>query len=266
MVACAILLAVGLPIFEQATNSVAARIAGVDPAVCLSRFVDYPPAKGNPFRPNPKFWLKDVDFSCVSPWNDSCGVLRAGTLISRRHIVCAAHFPLWEGVRIIFTDNELGSCPCRIAKTKKIEGTDIQVAALDAEVTPNIHPAKLLPDDYEKHIGDGNGLPVVTFNQREEAFLTELNAISTNLTFRRLGSHKSADAARASLRKPIVIGDSGNPAFLLIGSRPILLYCLKQGGYGSGFALFRYRREIQAAMDELCPGYRLETFDFTSGR
>ena len=59
-------------------------------------------------------------------------------------------------------------------------------------------------------------------------------------------------------------GDSGNPAFLIVDNQPILLYCLFRGGYGSGPALHLYRREIQAAMDELCPGYTLETFDFAS--
>ena len=73
----AIILAATLPVFDYATNSIARRIAGVDPAVCLSRFDDYPPSKGKlgfprclwekPFPANEKFWLKDVDFSCASP-------------------------------------------------------------------------------------------------------------------------------------------------------------------------------------------------------
>ena len=68
-----IILAAALPVFDWATNSIAQRIAGVDPAVCLSRFDDYPPSKGKlgfprclwekPFPANEKFWLKDVDFS-----------------------------------------------------------------------------------------------------------------------------------------------------------------------------------------------------------
>ena len=268
----AVLIAAALPVCDLATNAVAQRIAGADPAKCLCRFLDYPPDKGklgfprclfqDPFPPNPDFWLKDVDFSCVSPWNDSCGALRAGTLISKRHIVCAAHFALRKGVRILFTDNDVGVCPCHIAATKVIDGTDIQVAALDADVTPNIRPARILPDDYATYIGNGKGLPVVTFNQHEEAFLTELTAISTNATSRFQGSRAPADKSRTAFRKPIVVGDSGNPAFLLVGKEPILLYCLKYGGSGSGPALHRYRREIQAAMDELCPGHKLESFDF----
>ena len=78
-------------------------------------------------------------------------------------------------------------------------------------------------------------------------------AASTNSTWKALGGK-------------IVTGDSGNPAFLLIGSEPILLYCLHTGGVGHGPAIHAHRREIQKAMDELCPGYMLEVFDFSRGK
>ena len=265
----AIVLAAALPVLDCATNSIAKRIAGTDPAVSLSRFDDYPPSKGKlgfprclwekPFPPNEKFWLKDVDFSCASPWSDECGTVRAGTLISRRHVIFAKHFPLWKGVRILFVDREGEVCPCRIEATKALEKCDIMIGSLDYEVTPNIHPAKILPDDYADYIGDGRGLPIVTFNQNEKAFLSECCSIATNS----ISNTASTNAAWKALGGRIVTGDSGNPAFLLIGNEPILLYCLHTGGVGHGPSVFRYRREIQQAMDELCPGYKLETFDFT---
>lgn len=204
------------------------------------------------------FWLKDVDFSCVSPWNDGAGALRAGTLISKRHIVFAKHFALWKGVRILFTDNVVGVCPCYVGASKAIPGTDIQVAALNAEVTPNIRPAKILPEDYAKWIGNGKGLPIVTFNQWEQVFLSECRGITSNGGANVASTNENWKA----LGGKIVVGDSGNPAFLLIGSEPILLYCLLSGGVGIGPAIHRYRREIQKAMDELCPGYKLQVFDF----
>ena len=270
VVLAAIIAASALPVFDFATNSIARRIAGADPAVCLSRFAEYPPSRGKlgfprclwekPFPDNGRFWLKDVEFSCASPWNDSCGSLRAGTLISKRHIVFAKHFPLWKGVRILFTDNVVGVCPCYVGASKTIPGTDIQVAVLDAEVTPNIRPAKILPDDYAKYIGDGKGLPIVTFTQHEKAFLSECRGITSN----GVANAASTNVNWKALGGKIVVGDSGNPAFLLIGNEPILLYCLFSGGAGHGPAIHRYRREIQAAMDELCPGYRLESFDFAA--
>lgn len=257
-----------LPVLDYATNSIAQRIVGADPAACLSRFVDYPPSKGRlgfprclwekPFPANEKFWLKDVDFSCVSPWNDECGSLRAGTLISKRHIIFAKHFPLWKGCRVLFVGGEGEVCPCRVKATKALERCDIAIGSLDYEVTPSIHPAKILPDDFARYVGDGKGLPIVTFTQREKAFLSECRGMTTNMVMNGL----STNAVWKAIGGNIVVGDSGNPAFLLVGHQPVLLYCLLSGGVGHGPSIFAHRKEIQKAMDDLCPGYKLETFDF----
>ena len=257
-------------VLQFAHENIERRIADADPAVCLSRFDDYPPSKGklgfprclfeNPFPVNEKFWLKDVDFSCASPWNDSTGNLRAGTLISKRHIVFAKHFPLWKGVRILFVGADGGVCPCNVDAVREVPRTDIMIGLLNAEVTPNIRPAKILPPDFPKDIGDSKGLPIVTLTQHERAFLSECRGIATNS----ISNVVTTNTSWKALGGKIVVGDSGNPAFLLVGNEPILLYCLRSGGVGHGPALHRYRREIQAAMDALCPGYKLESFDFSA--
>lgn len=216
----AIIFAVSLPVFDFATNSIAERIAGADPAVCLSRFADYPPSKGKlgfprclwekPFSVNEKFWLKDVDFSCASPWNDSCGAARAGTLISKRHVIFAKHFPLWKGCRLLFVDQQGDVCPTTVEATMTLEKCDIAIGLLDYEVTPNIHPAKVLPEDYQDYIGDGKGLPIVTFNQSENVFLTECRGITSNY----IAKVNSTKASWKALGGNIVKGDSGNIFYL----------------------------------------------------
>ena len=208
------------------------------------------------------FATNSIDFSCVSPWNDGAGALRAGTLISKRHVIFAKHFPVGKGTRILFVDQEGEVCPCRVTALKPLEKCDIMIGLLDYEVTPSIHPAKILPDDYAKYIGDGKGLPIVTFNQREQAYLSQLGGISTNATAGYVSNSAATNDAWKAFGGKIIGGDSGNPAFLLIGNEPILLYCLFSGGLGHGPSVFHHRREIQAVMDELCPGYKLEVFDF----
>lgn len=256
--------AVSLSVFDFATNSIAQRIAGADPAVSLSRFVNYPAeARNDKFTLNTNFWAKGVDFSCVSPWNSSCGSLRAGTLISKRHVVFAKHFPLPKGTRIVFVGEDGGVCPCYITKTKGVENADMVVGLLNAEVTPNIHPAKILPQDFWKYIGDGYGLPMGTFDQEEKLLLTVANPMFTNGPPHRVVSSRiPKDPRWVQFREKVIGGDSGNPAFLLIGDTAILQYCLQTGGAGSGNPMYFCRREVQAAMDELCPGYALEVFDF----
>ena len=159
----------------------------------------------------------------------------------------------------MFVDSEGEVCPCHVAAIKALEKCDIMIGLLDYEVTPNIHPAKILPEDYAKHIGDGKGLPIVTFNQHEQMFLSQMTDINTNF----LMNAAATNANWKTLGGKIVSGDSGNPAFLLIGNEPILLYCLLSGGAGYGPSVFHRRKEVQKAMDELCPGYKLEAFDFS---
>ena len=230
----------------------------------VSRFVGYAQnAPRDKYVPNPKFWAKDVDLSCASPWNSDRGRLKAGTLVSKRHIVFAKHFPIANGSRIVFVDNEGHHCPCRMIASAEVPNSDIKVGLLDYEVTPNIHPVKILPIDYEKYIGNGEGLPVVTLTQNEKACVTDLVAIQTNATSKAFFSRVPTDPTRARFREKIIVGDSGNPAFLIVGSEPILIGCLKMGGTGAGPAIHKFRFEVQCVMDELCPGYKLESFDFS---
>ena len=269
MMIFAIVLAAVMPVYQFVSDSVDGLIAGTNPTNALTRFLDYPsrsPFFGlHPtFTPNPRFWAKDIDFSCASPWNSAGGALRAGTLVSKRHVIFAQHFPLWKGVRIAFVDGEGQTCVCSIEKTKAIPQSDITVGLLDYEVTPNIHPAKILPLDFRKHIGDGAGLPVVTFDQAECVTVADMDAIPTNLTWRIGRASKPQDARRLAFSKTVRNGDSGNPAFLVVGKEPLLLYTQHGGRYGSGSSMHSFRREIQAAMDELCPGYKLEVFDFST--
>lgn len=261
-------LAAMLPIADAANKQMAERLKVPNPAESLCRFVDYEAnAAKERFVINTNFWLRGVDFSCVSPWNSGGGVTRAGTAISKRHVVFAKHFPLWKGVRILFVGEDGGVCPCSIEATKPVENADIMVGLLDAEVTPNIHPAKVLPLDWEKYIGRGSGLTIATFTQSEKAVISSLGVIPRmDDQFKQCSTFPSNGRGREAFCHKVQGGDSGNPAFLVVDNQPILLYCLFRGGYGSGPALHLYRREIQAAMDDLYPGYKLEEFDFTKVR
>ena len=148
--------------------------------------------------------------------------------------------------------------------SKDIPNTDIAIGLLNAEVTPNIQPAKILPPDAEKHIGTGEGLPVGTFTQNEEMYLAELNPLPTDgPRWSHTRCHVPRNPRWLPYRGRLIVGDSGNPAFLILGNEAVLLYCATGGWSGSGPGLHNYAGEIQAAMDALCPGYRLQFHDFT---
>ena len=262
MLGVAILLGAST-VVQFATDRLSCRLKDADPERSMARFVGYPNgAKDDHFVPNTNAWFHGIDFSCASPWNSGGGALRAGTLISRRHVVFAKHFPLWKGVRIVFVDAAGAVCPCYIEATKAVSDTDIMIGLLNAEVTPNIRPARILPEDYEKHIGHGEGLSVITFNQHEQGVLGDLQPIYVSPVNSGMGAQAPKDINRVRFNRKLIGGDSGNPAFILIGDEAVLAYCLKGGGGGCAQAIHYYRAAIQKTMDELCPGYKLEAFDF----
>lgn len=274
MIISTIVIAVSLSPLDFAVDAVSKRIAAGYPAASLSRFLDYPPSKGKlgfprcvlekPFELNDKFWLKDMDFSCVSPWNDAMGRYGAGVAVTKRHILYSNHFNIGKGTRILFVGQDGEMCPCYLEGSRRVGDTGLMVGLLNAEVTPNIIPAKVLPTDFAKYIGDAVGFPVVTFNQNEEAVLSESGRETKEGEGpRRWGALSSTNAAWKAYQKTLISGDSGNPAFMLIGNQPVLIYCIYGGGGGTGNSIHAYRREIQVAMDKLCPGYKLEEFDFT---
>lgn len=260
MILFALVFSATFPVCDLAMSGINKRIADSEASVSESRFVDYPSPQ---WVRNERFWLKDVDFSCVSPWNSANKTGMAGTLISKRHIIFAKHYPLPINTEILFVDQKGEVCKRRIVKTKASAGSDIMIGLLESEVASGVHPAKILSENFKDYIGTGWRLPVVTFNRKEQAFLTQIQTICQDgMAGCPLLTMESTNQSWKAFGEKLVPGDSGDPAFLLIGNEAILLYCIYSGGKGSGPSVFHYRKEVQSLMDELCPGYKLERFDF----
>ena len=262
-------------VVEATIDGRISEVGGFDESV-LSRFLNYPPNAAvansaflsehfvSPFKPNPKFWLKGVDFTCASPWNSAGGRQRAGTAISRRHIAFAKHFQIGKGTRIVFVGADGSPSAYYVEKTKALKKGDIMIGSLNAELTPDIHPARIMPSDWTNHLGRAEGLPVVAMTQEEKASVSELMPLLTNSVYDLVSFRKPKVESRKPYRLPIRPGDSGGPVFVILGDEAVLLFTLTthMGGYG----FHNFRAEIQSVMDELCPGYTLEVFDFaTSG-
>ncbi len=130
--------------------------------------------------------------------------------------------------------------------------------------------------NWTKKFAGVTNLPIVTFNQNEQLLYSELS-ISTN-DLKVFNHTVEGDIVGKLLRLPngseikipepaiqrkgmIILGDSGNPAFLIHNGEPVLLYCLFRGWVGHGTSVHEHLFEIQSAMDELEPGYKLTFAD-----
>lgn len=255
-------------------RSIDDRLAGPFSEERKMRFLDYYVNGSNlSFVANGQFWARNVDLSCASMWNDAEHDMwggacqkwhKAGTAISRRHIICAYHYGMPIGTCIYFQGGTSGLVCRQIAGNRSI-GNDILISVLDEELPEDIIPAKLLPSDYYEYIRTGKGLPVATLNQEEKLVVADLSGLSsyesrTHLTSATMPS----DFLRQSYYESVISGDSGNPRFLAVGEEVVLLQTMWMGGAGAGCFVSHFMREIQQAMDVLAPGYSLTILD-TSG-
>ncbi len=108
---------------------------------------------------------------------------------------------------------------------------------------------------------------MLRLNRVEEATIIDSNSLpypSTNID-----GLPPTDSVRAQYFVGVISGDSGNPKFFVCGDTAILTCAVQGFGTGSsgvGPFVTRYRKRIQAVMDELCPGYTLRAFNLSTFR
>ena len=219
---------------------------------------------------NTNCWAYAVDTSCASPANSWYGAFKAGTAVTSRHVIQAAHYCLRPGDRISFLDTNGVSCSRMIVGTNRVENSDIFVCLLDENLPDSVRPAKILPKNYFSYIHTARGLPGLMFDFSEHAILSEFDDFPD--------SHGSVDgrvptnSLRRKYFEEVESGDSGNPKFLLVHNEAILvctLHTYGKGKSGAGPFLTSWANELQSVMDGLSdehstPRMNLEYFDFSN--
>ena len=205
--------------------------------------------------------------------NSYYGRYRAGTAISRRHMVSATHFKLGNGTEVYFYDTA-GNIHTNVivgglAVMHGAVNTDIYVHLLQDELPCTITPARILPRNYSSYIRTGLRLPCIFIDQDEHVNVLELASLPTDissLSAQQVSGFQPTGGLRAAFYEHVVNLDSGSPRFLVLGNEVVLLNVMWSGANsaGSGSSIELYRDDVQNAMDALCPGYLLQEVDRTS--
>ena len=216
---------------------------------------------------NEDCWAYGIDISGASPWNSSEWGLKAGTAISRRHIIFAHHYQIAPGntIKFIGTDNTTNIFT--IVANKSLAGTDITIGLLSGDLPESVTPVSILSADYRQYLGDAKYVPRLLLDREEKAFISDSNALSYRTTDS--DGLVPVDVDRSKYFKEVIVGDSGNPKFFVCGNTAIIacaLHVFGTGASGRGPFVTYYRKRVQAVMDELCPGYTLRTFDLSTFR
>ena len=220
---------------------------------------------------NPNVWCADLPnlLTCMSPWNSTGGSQRAGTLISPRHIIFAAHFQINTNATIRFVKMD-GTVVNRTMTNKITHPSyapyypDITVGLLDSDVPEDISFAKVLPSDWSDYLPSLNvytdgEIPAIALDQEEKALVTDWYRETVTTAF---NSPTSSD--RLEMFELLIGGDSGNPAIIPINGEPVILTVWTFGGAGAGTSISNQVSAINSMMTTLGGGYQLTTISLSS--
>lgn len=253
------------PLVEAINRQTVAMLAGRSPAADRAVYLSQDPYTPK-FVRNPSCWIgAATNLTCFSPaqlsgtpWH-----LRAGTLITRRHVVYAAHFglPILDGgTPILFVDRDGAVVTRRVVAQATDQASDIAIGLLDAEVPSSIAIAPVLPADHERFLGSRQRFLVVTLDAEEKASVQQCSTLF-NGGFSTNTLHESyvepEYRALAAWSEPTVTGDSGNPVFALVYGELVLLGCWQTAMGGPHLGA---RGElVNGMLERLSPGqgYRL---------
>ena len=232
---------------------------------------------------NADCWAADLDLTCASPWNSRGGNKQAGTLITPRHCILVAHYNLKAGDSIRFVTKDNITIRRKIIAHKVNTDfytnlPDLEIITLDSDVPSSIKPCEFLPANYKTYItNDGDGLPVLYTDQEEKALVADIWSINNNKFF---DLQVPVSSNRSALNESVITGDSGNPIFLILNGKPVIIGCFTWGEVGSGNSLTHYSNladggaqpaqninDLIKATDAIAginTGYKISFFDFTA--
>ena len=190
----------------------------------------------DPYVRNTSFFLQGTHaeaLTCASPWNSTGGTRRAGTAITPRHAVCANHYPIPVGATIRFIASDNTVITRTVVQAARIfsngQGTDSWMILLDSDLPASITPCKIFPDGYETYLPPGATtaaaatLPVLAMDFSENGIALDIIAELATATVPTMTFGAPTIPHRLAFYDPIIVGDSGNPIFGVIGSELWLL-------------------------------------------
>ena len=211
---------------------------------------------------NTNCWAGIWDLTPISPWNSTGSYQRAGTLISPRHIIFAAHYQISAGATVRFVDAS-NNVVTRTMTNKLTHPSysphypDITVGILDSDVPAGIGFAKILPQNWATYLpslSSTYSLPALVLDQEEKALISGLYSLGAGAY---AGFKTPIDSTRLGFFESIIGGDSGNPSFLIINGTLVLLTVWTFGGPGSGTNILSEKTAINTMMSTLGGGYSL---------
>ncbi len=242
----------------DAINAVDSRLAvaaSVEDSIKIFSIQDH--ENGLYFR-NSYVWTGDVDLTCISPWNSDGGKNKAGTLITPQHIVFAAHYKIAVGstIRFVTQDDEVIERKLvgyTVAPEYSPHWPDYVIGVLEEipesdtgnAVPDSITSTYYLPDNFDAYLNQyvsSYQIPAFVLDQEEKALITNVSGLAEGSN---MASYTYPTGDRYDYYEDQIGGDSGDPGFLIIDGKLVLLEVRTYGGPGSGTSQTLMKHSIQ---------------------
>ena len=224
------------------SRSIDDRIAGIDPATAVPRFVDYFfNGTNGVFLANTNFWARDLDLSCVSVWHDGeYPESKTATLVTRKHVVLSTHwYNNKPNPHYTFCDTNGQVYARALVQTEPIY-KDLLLGRLDSPLPSSFNPAYVMATNFVNYLSTGRYLPTLCVNQEKCATVLELEGLDVE-TVDKYGRHyvqygmnsytNLVSSQRAAVRGVTPGGNSSSPVFAVAGDRMILLFAKHLGSW-----------------------------------
>ena len=238
-------------------------------------YVDYSESHADgSYEWNPNCWAYDLrdELSCISLWNSNLANRKAGTAFTPRHIGGVAHYEYPVGTVVGFLDGNGVFHTRTIIRRRRHPDyapyyPDITMYLLDSDLPASVVPCKFLPSDFADYLPTGpQYIGTIGSNQEGRALITDMLEFSK--VWISFGGF--AKAAKRPLSQRLVLGDSGNPVFLVVNGDLVCVTLWTMGGSGAGNSLTLLKSDINQMISDLdsaagiSTGYTLETADLSS--
>lgn len=214
---------------------------------------------------NPSVWTNQgtssIDLTGISPWNSDGGYNKAGVLITPQHIAFANHYAIADGATIVFVDNDGNTITRTMASSSRIGAYDINIGVLDSPVptsTITYYPILTLSqvNSYIEYSGRED-IPILVFDQEDKAIIHETTG-ATNDSYLEHNAPAST-STRYAFYEDLGLGDSGDSAFMIIDSKPVLVLTHSTSGDGPNYPAFR--NLVNSKLNELGSPYDVSEYN-----
>jgi len=219
-------------------------------------------------------WVRAFNWTGVAAGINGLGGVGGGTLITRKHVLFAQHVPYPERpFDIFFVNKDSRTFSYKVTAIQQVAGTDIAIGTLDRDADPSLIVYRVLPDNWLQYIANKTEtvnamgityrqtktvLPILYVDFEKKVSTADLTEVRMN---KATVTPPSFEPARA-WTEALVVGDSGNPIFVMLGSELVLLGAWYTGTDAGVVGTFPWLIDYKAQIESIT-GTKLQIADLS---